>query len=766
MKKPLPSLPLALLGALGLCLMSAHAAGIDVKAKAAEVDKLIAAKLAKEKLTPNAPVTDEVFVRRVYLDIAGRIPSLKETTDFLADRSPDKRGRLIDELLEGDGYTQNFFNYWADILRLKSQMVGGGQSQPAGHAYARWLKQALDNNKPYDQMVREVLTADGKTYENGAVGFYIRDYGMPLDNMAVTTQIFLGTSMVCAQCHNHPFDKWTQMDYYQMAAHSFGMAGTNGLTNPLLSQAIYGGGYGSKTAGKAGKKGGQGAITMKLPEGIERRDMGRAMSEILRPLRYNTVVDESHRRALKLPHDYSYDDAKPGDTIEPTIPAAFSKDGKITREGQHPINAYAGWVTSKDNPRFTTVIANRLWKKAMGQGLIEPVDEITDSTVASNPQLMTFLEDLMKQVNYDMKAYLRVIYNTQTYQRAAYTKDVELGEQFHFPGPLVRRMSAEQIWDSMVTLYKPNPDQPSLSAKIDAENAIRRIEWLDRALNSLTPEELKAGAVKVAQTQKKLAGDVRKAQEQLTTASKNKDEDAIREARKVVSNQRRRIDDAVQEIVFDLGFRKFAQLAREGKLKEQVNDPEFAREIAAVIKGKNGADLQIDEALAVMARQQRARLEEIQKQRQKKDAELLKVDEPKEKELLKAWENYRDTFMARAADLRSPAPNGHFLREFGQSDRELVQNANSEATVGQALMLLNGRVFSQLMNPYTMISRALRRTEGTDATIDTIYLALMSRKAGEEEKKLLRPVVADKGLTGKGDALWAVLNTRQFYFIE
>jgi hypothetical protein len=106
---------------------------------------------------------------------------------------------------------------------------------------------------PYDQMVREMVTADGKTYENGAVGFYLRDYNMPLDNMAVTTQVFLGTSMVCAQCHNHPFDKWTQMDYYQMAAHTYGMTGTNGLSNPLLA-GVFGGGYGDKGAKTKGKK--------------------------------------------------------------------------------------------------------------------------------------------------------------------------------------------------------------------------------------------------------------------------------------------------------------------------------------------------------------------------------------------------------------------------------------------------------------------------------------------------------------------------------
>ncbi|HYF35845.1 MAG TPA: DUF1549 domain-containing protein [Prosthecobacter sp.] len=731
----------------------------ELRAKAQQIDTLVNAKLEKEKIQPNAPATDEVFVRRIYLDIAGRIPTLKETTDFLADKSADKRAKLIDELLASDGYTQNFFNYWSDILRLKSASIGGNQSLPAGYAYANWLRDSLRANKPYDQMVRELLTASGKTYENGAVGFYIRDYNMPLDNMAVTTQVFLGTSMVCAQCHNHPFDKWTQMDYYQMAAHSYGMTGTNGLSNPLLAQAFYGNGA------RKNKKGGQ-TMSGALPPGLQKKDMGKAMTEILRPLRYNTVLDQTDTRELRLPHDYQYTDAQPKSAVEPTIPASFSKDGKITKDGVKPIESYATWLASKENPRFTTVIANRLWKKAMGLGLIEPVDEITDSTVPSNPQLMTFLEDTMKALNYDMKEFVRVVYNSAAYQRAAYTKDVELGEVYHFPGPLLRRMSAEQIWDSMVTLYKPNPDAPSIEAKVERETAIRRVEWLDRALNALTAKELAEGAAKIAALQKQLSADVRKAQEDMAEASKNKDDDAIRKARQVVSGQRRRIDEAAKEIVYTMGFKKFSEMVRDGKLKEQVDDPEFAQEVASVLKSKNGKDLDIDEALSIISKQQRARLTQAHKARLQRDAELLKADDPKELDSLRSWETFRDTYMMRAADLRSPAPNGHFLREFGQSDRELVQNANGDASVGQALMLLNGKTFSQLMNPYTMISRAVRRAETADQTIDTVYLALFSRKATAEEKELLKPIVEGKGITGKGDAIWAALNTRQFYFIQ
>jgi hypothetical protein len=734
-----------------------------VRDKAGEIDRLIAAKLEKEKISPNAPVTDEVFVRRVYLDIVGRIPSLKETTEFLASKDTDKRARLIDTLLASDGYVQNFANYWGDILRVKSKL-SVGNSQAAGEAYLQWVRQSLKDNKPYDQMVRELLAASGKTYENGAVGYYIRDYNMPLDNMAVTTQVFMGTSMVCAQCHNHPFDKWTQMDYFQMAAHTNGMMSTNRLSDPLLADAFYG----PATKSKKSKQAASALDVLKMDDmaDMTRKDVSQIMNQILRPLRYNTVLDNTDSRALRLPKDYQYTDAKPGSAVKPMIPASFSKDGNIVKKGQKPIAAYAEWMASKENPRFTLVIANRLWKKAMGMGLIEPVDEITDSTVPSNPQLMTFLESTMKDLNYDMREYLRIIFNSETYQRAAYAKDVELGELYHFPGPLLRRMSAEQIWDSMVTLYKPAPDTPNLNTRIASDTVIRQVEWLDRSLNALTREELAAGAAQVHAIQQQLAADVRKAQEDLVEATKNNDEEGIRAAKKIVSNQRRALDAAAEEIVYSMGFKKFAQLIREGKIEEQTEDAEFAKEVAKVLQSSNGKDLNIDEALRIMAKQQRARLSAQQTARLKRDVEQLKVKSKKELNSLKAWESFRDTFMVRAADLSSPAPNGHFLREFGQSDRELVSNANNEATVGQALMLLNGRTFTQLMNPFTMISRSLKRATSAEETIDTIYLSLFSRKATAEEKELLAPVVEGKGQTGKGDALWTALNTRQFYFIQ
>lgn len=729
-----------------LCLPLALAAlplaspALDVAKTAAEIDALVLQKLDQEKLAPNAPASDDVFLRRVYLDTIGRIPTLKETQEFLADTAADKRAKLIDRLLASDGYVQHHFNYWADILRFKNALTNGGNV--AGAAYADWIKKSLAENKPYDQFVRDLITAEGKTYENGAVGFYIRDYNMQLDNMAVTTQVFLGTQMVCAQCHDHPFDKWSMMDYYQMAAHTYGIQSTNNLVGRDLPSA-----YGTKQ--KSAKD--------------ERIMLGKAMTEILRPLRYNNVVHRDDR-PLRLPHDYPYSDAKPREVVKPYIPASFSKEGDVASSAKSPVEGYAAWMTSPDNPRFTLVIANRLWKKVMGQGVIEPVDELTDSTVPTNPALMSYLENLMKQVNYDMKEYLRVLMNSATYQRASYNKELALGEPYYFPGPLMRRMSAEQIWDSLVALYKPQPDKPSLETKLEHENQLTRVRWMDNALYALSDEELLANAKKIADLQKKLAAQVRQAQIDLAKAQEAKDEDAIRAARRVVSQQRNTINQAVEDIVFEAGYRKFVELAKAGKLKEQA-DPELAKEINLVLSNAKNADkLSFEDALTAIQKIRRARLNQIEEAQRDRMRESLRITSKEESKAFNRYAFNCERVVLRAADLRQPAPNGHFLREFGQADRELIENASREATVGQALMMLNGEHFEDLLNPFTVLSRSLARAKTPEQTVDILYLSLLSRPATAEEKKLLASVITEDN--GKADALWSLINTKQFLFVQ
>ncbi len=711
----------------------------ELKATAAKIDDLIAADLAKEKIQPNAPVSDEIFLRRIYLDVIGRIPTKAEALAFLNSGDSDKRSKLIDKLLASDGYVQNYYNFWADVLRVKNGILPGGQGRDAGAAYILWLKNSLRSNKPYDRMVRELVTADGASYEDGAVGYYLRDNNMQLDNMAITTQIFLGTQMVCAQCHNHPFDKWTQMDYYQMAAHTNGMTGNNNLANQGDVQRF---------------------LAKSAINNDERRDLTKAFSEILFRLRFNhiTALD----RTLKLPHDYKYPDAKPFANIEPTIPTAFSKDGKITKDGQSPVEAYSQWMTSKDNPRFTLVVANRLWKKLFGMGVIDPIDELTDSTVPSNPQLMEFLEQTMKDADYDVKAFLRILLNTQSYQREAFTADVEMGTQYHFPGPLLRRMTAEQIWDSVVTMMKDSPDEASHQTYLETVQGLTKVEWMDRTIKNLTPEELVEGARQVAIYKKELAADV---QAKTAALKNNKDEKAIREAKDAAKNQRARIYERADEIVFNDGFKKFAEkVSKDPGAVAKATDPEFAQQVAMAVK-HYGKIPTMEEALDFVLKEQRDAVKAVVDQRREREMKEWGVNSKERKDGYRQFAQYRDNNVMRASDMRNPAPNGHFLRLYGQSDREIVDNGSREASVMQALTMMNGTLFRNLTSSFSVISREVRAAKDAGEALDALYLSTLSRHATAKEKELLLPVVGD-GVEGKGDALWTILNTRQFLFIQ
>jgi hypothetical protein len=220
----------------------------------------------------------------------------------------------------------------------------------------------------------------------------------------------------------------------------------------------------------------------------------------------------------------------------------------------------------------------------------------------------------------------------------------------------------------------------------------------------------------------------------------------------------------VEDIVYEMGYQKFVQLAKDGKLKEQT-DPDMAKEITAVLKTKNGDKLGFDEALAAVQKMRRSRLNQLEEAQRDRLRETYDVSKQDAKEFSRFAYNCEKVMM-RAADVRSPAPLGHFLREFGQSDRELIENSNKEATVGQALMMLNGEQFEDILNPFTVLSRALKGAKDADSAVDTLYLSLLSRRATVDEKKLLGSMIQAGDTKGQADALWALINTKQFLFIQ
>jgi len=328
---------------------------------------------------------------------------------------------------------------------------------------------------------------------------------------------------------------------------------------------------------------------------------------------------------------------------------------------------------------------------------------------------------------------------------------------------LLRRMSAEQIWDSMLTLYKNAPDQRSSKNQLETATSIARVRWLDQSLKALSPAELIDGAKQVAQKQKELAEEVRKAQEALAAANEAGDEDAIRQAKRQVSSQRSRINETVEAVVYEMGFQKLLTLAHSGQLEAQAGST-LAAEMQQVLAKAGDKDLTLDRALSILQRERRAHIESkltVQRERLLKNLQIGKKQ-------MNAFNRYFSSCqetMIRAADVRSPAPLGHFLREFGQADRELIESANREATIGQALIMLNGSLFEELLSPFSVISRTLQRQDDPDTLIDHLYLSLLSRTATAREKAMLTPILEPRTDAAKAEALWTLLNTKQFLFI-
>ncbi len=413
------------------------------KASARQIDTLLATALKKNGFTSfNEPLPDDLFVRRVYLDIAGRIPTREEFLRFAENARPDKREALIDELLLSPGFASNLFNYFADMYRVHaSDFDNGVRMDP----YVHWWREQLKANKPYHEIVTAMITAEGNVGQNPASGFLLRDTGMEFDAFANFGQIMLGIDISCAQCHDHPFDEWTQGDFYEMAA-------------------FFGNTQRSLRYGGASSMMGGGSIEMpNAPAGW--KNSFEKWAEANRGIRPGDLRDQQFRffvsalgwnltdnKALEtvLPHDFIGQGGKPGQVANPrTLIGASAKMGGKTRR-----QAVADWLTAPENPRFALVIANRMWGRAFGRGVIEPVNDFNDDMIkrASQPEVLAYLTREMQRVNYDLREFMRILYNTRAYQSIATAEEPDTSKPYYFAGPVLRRMRAEQAWDSMMVL--------------------------------------------------------------------------------------------------------------------------------------------------------------------------------------------------------------------------------------------------------------------------------------------------------------------------
>ncbi|MEM7475123.1 MAG: DUF1549 domain-containing protein [Planctomycetota bacterium] len=574
---------------------------------AAKIDAMVESKLKQLGREPNAKADDHTFVRRVYLDAVGTIPTLIETNAF-ASSTGNKHEDTIDRLLSSPGYVSTMYNYWANILRIKDRP----NNNIVGYPFQDYVKQAIRKNMPYDEWVTEMLTAEGKIWDNPAVGYTLRDNGMPLVHVDNTVRVFLGTQIGCAQCHDHPFDKWTQQEFYQLAAFTHGTTLRDGGGTPAY------------------KNGNPVARVRKEAEEKDTRIMG-SQNILLQSNLYR--VSFNPKRKLKLPHDYAYDDAKPNDLVNPSFLWGVPPIGA---EDMSPREQYAFWMTDKKNARFAKTIANRLWKKVMGVGLIEPVDDITDQTMSENDELLDFLTKEMVRLNFNQKEFIRTLMYTKTYQRASSDYDPSEEEFYHYPGPRLRRMTAEQAWDSILTIAIYNPTSYQLPSTQDL-----------------------AGVVDV-----------------------------------------------------DMATIKYEEVERRAK--------------------------EYDEKVGPRARNK-----------------------------IMNQSAYRRQVLARASELQSPLPPDHFLRQFGQCDRETIEGDSTEPTVPQILTMFNGPFTHMMLEKGSVIYDNLLRANSPRDGMNVMFLSILNRPPSSTDRDIaMREISRGDRAMGYGNVVWALINTREFLFIQ
>ncbi len=352
-----------------------------------EIDTLVYARLKKLGYEPSATCSDAEFLRRASLDAIGILPSPEQASAFLASTDPNKRERLIDTLFQHPNYADHWAIKWGDLIRPNPSRVG---VKPV-YLLDQWLRESFRANKPYDRMITELLTASGSTHEYGPVAL-VRDKREPIDAAAFTSQIFLGVRLECAKCHHHPSEKWSQEDYYSLAAF-FGQMKRKGqgISAPISGEPEF------------WWYGGKGTVTHPITDAV----------------------------------------------MVPRAP-----DGPATPyvAGQDPRTALADWMTGSDNPYFAKAIVNRVWSEFMGRGIVDPVDDFRVSNPATNEPLLHWLAQDFTSHGFDLQHLMRTIMRSHIYQLSSRPNATNIADTKNYSRAYRRRLAGEVLLDAVSDL--------------------------------------------------------------------------------------------------------------------------------------------------------------------------------------------------------------------------------------------------------------------------------------------------------------------------
>ena len=603
----------------------------DVAATAQRIDALVEAGLAAKKKASNPLVAEDLWCRRVYLDLIGRIPTYDEMQSFLTSREAQKRAKLIDTLLASNGHISTMYNYWCDALRARDRLA----ENVRGDFYLNYLKTSLRANKPYDRWVREMIVSEGEVTKAPEVGYFLRDLGNRFASVDATAAIFLGTQIGCAQCHDHPYDQWTRREYHQFVAWFTALDTQRGQRMERVSE-------GSIASVRETLEGESEKRTTSQRKQVERRValevFERMQREMMRRQPDSFSLRSGPRTNGHLPADYQYPDGKPNEVAIPRV--LFGEASMSANE--RPAETLAAWMTSPENPRFALTIANRLWARIMGAPFAGAVESVRDVEDTANPALSAYLAKVMVAAKFDLRQFQRIVANTRTYARQSGV--AALAVDYDFAGPVMRRMSAEQAWDSLMAMAVPD---------------------LDTKMDFTAPDT--SGENKYAEL-----NDSTSILDEVRETAKEKAKDELKEMRHPKREER-------------------------PEKKPYEPSPEFG-------------------------------------------------------------------LMTRASELPQPAPEGHFLRTFGQSNREIADGGWRSGTVPQTLVMLNSTLFDAVVQKGTPLAEAIKRNSGDSARLRAAYLAVLGRVPTMEDTRLISSTL---GGTGNIQAIThTLLGTRQFLFIQ
>jgi hypothetical protein len=703
------------------CLLALAALVSSTQADS-RLDQLLNAENAAKNLLTAPLIDDLTFLRRLSIDMIGRIPTIEEIQEYEAWPAAERRSRLTEKLVQHPGFSDRWTVFMADLLRIRSNADGGS-------AELAFVHKAVEDNMPYDVLVRQLMTATGKAGKIPEVGFVLGDNADPMALAGTAAQVFMGTRIACAQCHDHPFDVWSQEDFYGMAAY-FGRTQRreSEFTNSVYVQEMVGNRVKWPPEGK-GPEADRKPMAPKFPVDLKLDKQAPEFETRLVSLR---KAEEEARRAAEAAKRSTVDDLlavasnkvasgkfKPeqfdvaGDAKQAARNLNVEGDLRTQSELRREL---ADLITHPRNRLFSKTLVNRVWADLMGRGFVEPVDDFSVNNPPSHPQTLDYLADEFVANGYNLRKLVSSIVTSDAYARGHLYEGDEIRKKQSeemFAATPVRRMLAEAMFDSIVSaghLFTPKHAQ--------GENLKTYKEIIQVAVD-LEGKPTQPSKSVVAQLQGNggaAMGGMKGPGNAMAAAGGGGLYDL--------------------ESAIEVDFKQVLAMA--------AKDDEPKVEMMKV----STEEMEAQQMMAANQGRRRKYVDQV--------VERTVDDNP---------------VFASAMRMPSPAPPAHFLRIFGQPARDQLGDfRDHSASMRQALMMLNGKMTNEaarvgkLEPMYKLVSG---KTADPDEAVRLAYREILTREPSADELAEARSMMSEAAspLDGIADLRWILFNCHEFRFV-